>query len=279
MELSPAAITGVEFDQVRKGYDPEQVRSFLNQIARGVEAMKAQLAEEQGRARQAQARLVETQAKPTSEAVDADAISRALVLAQKTADAAIGEARSQAASIVAAAEERAQNLANDAEAKAADRILRAETEARRRGEEERARADAELKELLARRDRTQGELERLERALAVNREHIRSNIDRLHEVLSASTSFEASGDTDAPASARPPMPSAPSAPPAAPAAAGDVSVPPLREVPSPSPAPSPAPAAVVAGGASPVTPAGEDAVRAFFAESPDEDRWRPGATT
>jgi DivIVA domain-containing protein len=249
MELSPAAITGVEFDQVRKGYDPEQVRSFLNQIARGVESMKGQLAEEQNRTRQAQARLAEAAsvARP-AETADAESISRALVLAQRTADAAIAEARAQAASIVAAAEERAQGLANDAEAKAADRILRAETEARRRGEEERARADAELREVVGRRDRTQAELERLERAIVGHRESVRGSIERLHEALSASLAFEAGRDAGDPGRV-------------------EVSVPPLREV--------PVAVATPAAGA----PVGEEAVRAFFADSPDEDRWRPGASS
>ena len=44
MELSPKSITGVQFRTVRKGYDPEEVRGFLAQLARGVEAVQAQSA-------------------------------------------------------------------------------------------------------------------------------------------------------------------------------------------------------------------------------------------
>jgi len=218
MELSPAAITGVEFDQVRKGYDTGQVRSFLGQIARGVELMKAQIAEEQNRSRQAQARLAELP-RPAADA-DAESISRALVLAQRTADAAIAEARNQAAAIIAAAEDRAQAMANDAESKAAERIVRAETEARRRGEDERNRVDTELRDLLQRRDRAQTELDRIERSLLLQREQVRVAIDRLHEVLAASAALDT--PRAEPARAESPDGSTPEpvAPPAVPVAVG-----------------------------------------------------------
>ena len=40
MEMSPKAIAAVTFPVVRKGYDPEQVRSFLSQLSRGVEELQ-----------------------------------------------------------------------------------------------------------------------------------------------------------------------------------------------------------------------------------------------
>ena len=59
MEMSPKAIAAVTFPVVRKGYDPEQVRSFLSQLSRGVEEL-------QNRALQAEAktRLTTTPATP-----------------------------------------------------------------------------------------------------------------------------------------------------------------------------------------------------------------------
>ena len=57
MEMSPKAIAAVTFPVVRKGYDPEQVRSFLSQLSRGVEEL-------QNRALQAEAKTRLTTATP-----------------------------------------------------------------------------------------------------------------------------------------------------------------------------------------------------------------------
>ena len=56
MELSPKAITNVEFHLVRKGYDPDEVRAFLTQVAKGVEALQTQLTNADARARAAVSR-------------------------------------------------------------------------------------------------------------------------------------------------------------------------------------------------------------------------------
>src|SRR4051794_41875163 len=105
MELSPKAITGVEFRTVRKGYDPDEVRSFLAQLARGVEAVQTQAATSDQRARAAIAKLQEQGAAPKreDEAPPSDQASRLLVLAQKTADTAGGQAEAQAQAILSPA--------------------------------------------------------------------------------------------------------------------------------------------------------------------------------
>ena len=51
MEMSPKAIAAVTFPVVRKGYDPEQVRSFLSQLSRGVEELQNRALQAEAKAR------------------------------------------------------------------------------------------------------------------------------------------------------------------------------------------------------------------------------------
>ena len=94
MELSPKSITGVQFRTVRKGYDPEEVRGFLAQLARGVEAVQAQSAATESRARSMMTKLQELSAREDPD--PGEAMKRTLLLAQRTADAAVAEANEEA---------------------------------------------------------------------------------------------------------------------------------------------------------------------------------------
>jgi cell division septum initiation protein DivIVA len=96
---------------------------------------------------------------------DPDVIQRTLVLAQKTADEAVAEARARAEAMVGTAEARASSLVTEAEATA-----------RRVGEAERTRLEAEVGELCAARDALTADLDKLERFAASYRERIRSLI-------------------------------------------------------------------------------------------------------
>ena len=49
--MSPKAIAAVTFPVVRKGYDPEQVRSFLSQLSRGVEELQNRALQAEAKAR------------------------------------------------------------------------------------------------------------------------------------------------------------------------------------------------------------------------------------
>jgi DivIVA domain-containing protein len=160
MELSPKAITSVEFHLVRKGYDPDEVRAFLASLAKGVEAMQTQLANADARARAAVQRMQEVSAQsgtnapaattttvaPAPVAVapepavaaaassatleadqgQADTIARTLLLAQRTADATISDANERSRTIVAAAEERGRGVIDEAESRAAQIVRSAE---------------------------------------------------------------------------------------------------------------------------------------------------------
>src|SRR6187397_744547 len=121
MEMSPQRVRSAEFKTVRKGADLDEVRRFLNDVADELERAQNQSTAMEARARAAVARLqevsdgqfapVETAARveaPVSVPADqSDTISRTLVLAQRTADSLIAEARAEAAKVVSTANEEA----------------------------------------------------------------------------------------------------------------------------------------------------------------------------
>jgi DivIVA domain-containing protein len=182
MELSPKSITGVQFRTIRKGYDPEEVRSFLAQLARGVEAVQAQTTATESRARSLMAKLQELNAREDPD--PGEAMKRTLVMAQRTADAAIAEATEEGRRLVSAADEKARNTLSEAQTKAEQMVTDAETDARRAASVEMVRIEAEVAALAARRDELHTEASRLEGHIRRQRERISSVAATLNGVLS-----------------------------------------------------------------------------------------------
>lgn len=112
MDVSPKTIREVEFREKLKGYNQDDVDEFLERIAAGVEIMQERLRQATERAVRAEQKLSET-----TEADDA--MKRTLVLAQRTADAAVEEARQQAQQIVASAQSHGHQIVGAAEEQAA----------------------------------------------------------------------------------------------------------------------------------------------------------------
>jgi cell division initiation protein len=185
MELSPKSITGVQFRTVRKGYDPEEVRSFLGQLARGVEAVQAQAAATDSRARSMMAKLQELSAREDLD--PGESMKRTLMLAQRTADAAVAEANEEARNVIANAEEKARTTLADAQAKGEQLVTDAEADARRAASAEKARIEAEVTALTARRDELHSEATRLEGLIAAQRERVVSVAATLTKVLQEPT--------------------------------------------------------------------------------------------
>jgi len=111
MDVSPKILREVEFRDKMRGYHPEDVDQFLEQVAAGVEVL-------QDRLRLALERAQKAEAQASEGAGSDDAIRRTLVLAQRTADLAVEEAREQAARMLAGAEQQAQAMVADAEDRA-----------------------------------------------------------------------------------------------------------------------------------------------------------------
>lgn len=144
MELTPKLLTDVQFREQWRGYKPEEVDEFLERVAAGIGELQHRLAEAIERATNAERRLLDRS--------DEDEIRRTLVLAQRTADASMSEARAEADRLVSETEARCRALVAEAEAQAAE--LEAEITERRRVDlgglaEERAALEHDIERLRA----------------------------------------------------------------------------------------------------------------------------------
>lgn len=164
MEVTPATFREVEFREKRRGYHPEDVDEFLEQMATAVDQLH-------DRVRQAEERAQRAQAVAAEAGSSDETLRRTLVLAQRTAEAAVQDAREQAARIVAGAEQQARSIVGDAEERA-----------RRLHGEALADVHAELAKLEAIRAQAQEEVEALSRWASEHRTHLAAS---LREALAA----------------------------------------------------------------------------------------------
>ncbi len=190
MEMNPQRVRTAEFKTVRKGADVDEVRSFLNDVADELERAQNQSTAMEARARAAVARLQELsdgQTAPVAAAEPADkpdesvdfqvdqseTISRTLLLAQRTADSLIVEARSEASRVLSAANDEAALTRDSTRGMAAAMLDEAREEARRSGESERLAISSEVEALKARRDFLESDVDHLEQFLVAQRSRLR----------------------------------------------------------------------------------------------------------
>src|SRR6476660_1155403 len=142
MALSPQRIRDTEFKSVRRGYDPGEVDTFVDEVATALEAAQNEATAMEARARAAVARLQElsreggeaAEAPPDTVKVhvdEAETISRTLLLAQRTADATVAEAQAEADGLARTARGEADRLVADARSAANTMIEEAKADARR----------------------------------------------------------------------------------------------------------------------------------------------------
>ena len=208
MELTPAEVSQATFRITRKGFEPEEVRRYLTEVSRALETAQQQSSAMEARARAALAKLHEASQAPQGPSPDeAQAISRALLLAQRTADTTIAEADQKAADIIAAATAQADEARTAAQTESAALVEAARNDARRARDEEFLRAENEVQALLARRDFLVADVEQLEQHLVMHRERLREVAGEL--VAVAERSAGGLGDLRRPllsASDAPPQP-------------------------------------------------------------------------
>lgn len=109
MELTPKVFRDVQFrEKLRGGYHPEDVDEFLEQAALAAETLQERVRQLTERAQRAE------QAATDASATD-DALRRMLLIAQKTADQAVREAREEAERLLAEAKRQATLVLTDAE--------------------------------------------------------------------------------------------------------------------------------------------------------------------
>jgi DivIVA domain-containing protein len=200
MEVSPKTLREVEFREKMRGYHPEDVDHFLEQVAAGLEVMQERLRQAVERAQRAEAAAAE--AGGTDET-----LRKTLVLAQRTADMAVQEAREQAARILAGAEQQAQAILAEAEEKGRIALEDAVAESR-----------AELSRVEAARSQTQQNVETLQRWVEEHKSHLQTSLSEALESVERVGVLWPAPETrpaEAPASSRsssPPPPPAAEAP-------------------------------------------------------------------
>jgi DivIVA domain-containing protein len=187
MDTSPQAISSATFRMVKKGYDPDEVRAYLGEMSKAVEAAQAHATQMESRARQAVARAQELMAaQRTAEGAahhdDAETISRTLLLAQRTADTTVAEARAEAETTTGNARSEADRLIAEARSAANTMIEEAKADARRAGEGERVRVESEVQQLLARLEFLRDDVAQLESFTAVSRDRLLETATALRDV-------------------------------------------------------------------------------------------------
>jgi cell division initiation protein len=161
MELTPQRLREVEFKERWRGYDPEEVDDLLERVAAGIEDIE-------NRVRQATERAARAEEQASGGGEADETLRRTLVLAQRTADAAIADANERAAALV-----------QEAEARAATLVAEAEAEAHRLTEETEKRLRENVGTLEAARSTLQADVDSLGRHLAEERERLRATLHAL----------------------------------------------------------------------------------------------------
>jgi DivIVA domain-containing protein len=189
MEMNPQRVRSAEFKTVRKGVDPEEVRVFLSDVADELERAQNQSTAMEARARAAVARLQELNEAgpaaapaPDASVEESETISRTLLLAQRTADNAVAEARADAARIISEANDQAARTIDSTREMSAGLLEEARLEARKLGEAERLSVSSEVEALKARRDFLESDVHHLETFLADQRSRVREAASALIDI-------------------------------------------------------------------------------------------------
>ncbi|MEZ5259094.1 MAG: DivIVA domain-containing protein [Ilumatobacteraceae bacterium] len=133
---TPAAVAAASFDTVRKGFDPLEVREYLQKVSAEMATLLERINTLEHELRQAK------QTKPPA-VEDLDAATVTTLLGEETARV-LSTARESAAQIRAKAEESSERLLREAQADAARIREEAELETARKRQDATRDADAEL---------------------------------------------------------------------------------------------------------------------------------------
>jgi cell division initiation protein len=169
MELSGRILREVEFRDRLRGYDTDEVDEFLEKVAVAVDELIAEL--EAAR---------EKLTRPTEPGLDEESLRRTLVLAQRTADLAVREAREEAAAVIEDARLEASALTSEAR----DEAIRVRNDAEQD-------AHARIASLEERRSELEAEIEKLSRFAASERVRLSAALAAALESLGGMTAVEA----------------------------------------------------------------------------------------
>lgn len=218
MEISPQRIRTTQFKTVKRGgYDTDEVQAFIAEVADALERAQNEATAMEARARAAIARLQELSASKTASDHDdvadatpgptpagapasqdrsarsdrdvsvrpdeAETISRTLILAQRTADQAVAEAKAEADRLRHDARQASERLRSETDAERTRILEQARTDGYSASEEERTRGQGEVQSLLARRDFLESDVDHLEQFLTAQRERLRDAIADLANIV------------------------------------------------------------------------------------------------
>ena len=125
MDITPQLIRETTFHESLRGYNKEEVEDYKQRWAEAVAQLQGRLMEAIERAERAEARALAAAGRSESE----DVLRRTLVLAQRTADAAVAEAQEQSARLVSEAQAKATGMLDDADGRSRTMVSEAEVEA------------------------------------------------------------------------------------------------------------------------------------------------------
>ncbi len=204
MELTPELFEKIEFTERRKGYDTDQVETFLEEAGTALAQLLARYRHIEERAAAAEARLSEADARiahaedranraeaharqaaaaavpdPSAEQAEVEQAARTLLMARRTAEAMEQEARQQAQNLLGEAKTRADRQLGEAQAEAEELIRRARVQAEQEYAERRVRAQDEVTSLEDRRAQLGDVITQLEARLAGYREDLTRTAEEL----------------------------------------------------------------------------------------------------
>ncbi len=160
MEITARELRDVEIAEAFRGYNREVVNDLLERAASTVEAGEHKLQELTERLKAAQ--LEADRGRETE-----DMLHRTLLLAQRAADEAVGEAQEKSREMMEQAELESHKLVADAQA-----------EAQRYGEEERIRLEDEVVDLATRRDTLLADVDALTRYESDYRDRVAAALEQ-----------------------------------------------------------------------------------------------------
>jgi DivIVA domain-containing protein len=216
---TPHLLTDVRFSVSRKGYDPDEVDNFLERVSGAVAQLQDKLRHAAAQAESAEVRAteaarardglnqriqeLEAELAATREAVagapmptldpaqEVERASTVLVMAQRTADAAIEEANTSARKTLADARSQATAMTSDAQLEADRLLAQARVDAESIVTRRRETLAEEVRGLESVRDAVTADLSTLEQHAGEQREAIQAMVARLQSLLDDPSSFRA----------------------------------------------------------------------------------------
>lgn len=209
MDLTPELFEKTEFSERRKGYDIEEVETFMEEAGTALAQLLVKVRHIEERASVAEGRLIEAESRATaaeeragevqaraqaqvaeaqatvrsttamSEQAEIEQAARTLLMARRTAEDTEKDARAQAQNLLVEAKTRADRQLAEAQAEAEELIRRARTQADHEFAERRERAIEEVQVLESRRSQLADVITQLEARLAGYREDLTRTAEEL----------------------------------------------------------------------------------------------------